>query len=281
MPVSLPAGLRRSIIKSAARNETWLIALDFDGTLAPLRRAHAEIQLSHKRRKILQRLASLSGVRLLIVSGRELEDLRRRCLLRGAAFSGEHGMNLIGVGTRWAHPGAVHLQRHCAALAGSVERLTKDMRGVEVEEKRTSITVHWRNSAVVRRAPEVLGAALSEIRPHGWRVAGGKCVWEFRPDDARGKGDVILLARDRIGAGTKVLFIGDDRTDEEGFRRLGRGAWTVRVGPGVTAARWRVGGLRGVDRLLTELAQIRGQAVFSAEASRTRPRSSTRRAPQR
>lgn len=252
--MSLPPGLRRAVEASAARREKWLVALDFDGTLAPLRRARSAAHLPQGRRLMLQRLGRMKGVRVVIVSGRELSDLRRRCRIRGAALSGEHGMSLWGIGRAWAHPATARLHRESAALAAAAAVLARTLPGVEVEEKRTSVSVHWRNSRSVRRHPEALRGALAALLHPGWRIASGKCVWELRPDHARGKGDAILLAQRRLGPGTKVLFIGDDATDEEGFRKLGRGAWTVRVGPGSTAARWRVGGPADVDALLVELS---------------------------
>ncbi|MDD5302280.1 MAG: trehalose-phosphatase [Elusimicrobia bacterium] len=279
--MSLPSGLRRAVTASAARGEKWLIALDFDGTLARLRRARSAARLPHGRRLMLQRLGRLPGVRVVIVSGRELADLRRRCRIRGAALSGEHGMSLTGFGRAWSHPATARLHRESAALAAAASRLTLGMPGVEIERKRTSVSVHWRKAPAVRRDPEGLGRALSGLLRSGWRLAGGKCVWELRPGLARGKGDAILLAQRRLGPGARVLFIGDDATDEEGFRKLGRAAWTVRVGPGETAARWRVAGPVDVDALLVELSTARRQAGLSSSTSRTRPRSSTRRAPQR
>jgi trehalose 6-phosphate phosphatase len=258
--MSLPAGLRKAVEASAARGERWLVALDFDGTLAPIRRVRSAAHLPHGRRLMLQRLGRMPGVRVAIVSGRGLADLRRRCRIRGAALSGEHGMNLTGLGRNWANPATARLHRESSALAVAASRLTLGMRGVEVEEKRTSVSVHWRKSRAVRRHPEALGGALVGLLRGGWRIASGKCVWELRPYSARGKSDAILLAQRRLGPGTRVLFIGDDETDEEGFRRLGPSAWTVRVGPGETSARWRVAGPEDVDALLVELSHARRKA---------------------
>lgn len=279
--MSVPRDLALAFGRSAARGEKWLIALDFDGTLAPIRRARSEAQLPPARRLALERLGRMPGVRVLIVSGRGLSDLRRRCRIRGAALSGEHGMSLTGFGRDWAHPATVRLHRESRTLADAASRLTLAMPGVEVEEKRTSVTVHWRRSPAVRRHPEALGGALMGLLRSGWRIASGKCVWELRPDHARGKGDAILLAAKRMGSGIRVLFAGDDATDEEGFRRLGRRAWTVRVGRGDTAARWRVRGPEDVDALIAALSEARRQAGLAPSPRRTRPRSSTRRAPQR
>jgi trehalose 6-phosphate phosphatase len=56
-------------------------------------------------------------------------------------------------------------------------------------------------------------------------------------------------------AGT-LIFAGDDTTDEEGFRSLGRRALSVRIGPGRTNARFRLE-QREVAMLLRALAAPR------------------------
>jgi trehalose 6-phosphate synthase/phosphatase len=55
------------------------------------------------------------------------------------------------------------------------------------------------------------------------------------------------------GHGVVVAF-GDDRTDEDLFERLPADAWTVKVGRGITAARWSVDGPDDVLRALEAVA---------------------------
>lgn len=81
-----------------------LIAIDFDGTLAALKRDPAAVRLSAARRALLARLGRAPGVRVLVVSGRPQAFLRRGLAGAGAALSGEHGWVLEGIGPRWRHP---------------------------------------------------------------------------------------------------------------------------------------------------------------------------------
>jgi trehalose-6-phosphatase len=78
-------------------------------------------------------------------------------------------------------------------------------------------------------------------------------LWEYRPSQRWGKAELIRLAARRAGA-SRIVFVGDDATDEEAFRRLPRTARTIKVGPGRTAARERVRGVEAVDALLRALA---------------------------
>lgn len=229
-----------------------LIALDFDGTLAALKRDPASVRLSARRRALLARLGRAPGVRVLIVSGRPLAFLRLALAGSGAALAGEHGWTLDGIGPRWRHPRLPLRARQARALADAATRAVRDLKGVRVEAKATAVAVHWRLAPGVIRDPSGLRRLLAALLPPGWRLSGGKRIWEFRPADRWGKGEAIAFAARRLRAG--IIFIGDDETDEEAFRHLGRGAMTVKVGPGRTCARKRVGGLAGVDVLLGRLA---------------------------
>ncbi len=240
---------------SARRGEPLLAALDFDGVLAPIRRRPSQARMSARTRDLLRRLARTRRTTVIVVSGRAVPFLRKALAGCDAALAGDHGLELVGLGQRWRHPAFADLARHARALARAARRATAAMPGVEVELKTATVSVHFRRAPAVRRDPKPLRAALKRLAPPGWRVFPGLMVWEFRPKVEWGKGHIIQRAAEQLGA--RVLFIGDDWTDEEGFRRLGRGAWTVRVGPGPTAARCRLPGIAGVDKMLAALIAAR------------------------
>ncbi|MDX6768396.1 MAG: trehalose-phosphatase [Elusimicrobiota bacterium] len=236
-----------------SRPERRLVALDFDGTLAALRRAPASVRLPEPRRRLLARLARTPGTTVLVVSGRPRSFLRRVLAGAGAALSAEHGWLLEGVGPRWRHPLLRRRARQARVLAAAARRTARAWPGARVEAKTVAVAVHWRLAPSVVRDPRPMRRALRALVPAGWRLTGGKRVFEFRPSDRWGKGEAIRLAARRLRAA--VVFIGDDETDEEAFRLLGRGARTVKVGFGRTEARERVAGIRGVDALLRGLAR--------------------------
>lgn len=231
-----------------------LVAVDFDGTLVPIRKNPAAVRLSAGRRALLRRLARAPGVRLLVVSGRPQAFLRRAFAGVDAALAGEHGWVLEGVGPAWRHEGLSSRAREARAIAKAARRAVGEFSGVCVELKKTAVAVHWRAAPSVIHDPAPLHRLLTALLPQGWRLAGGKRIFEFRPADPWGKGDAVTMAARRLKA--KAVFIGDDVTDEEAFLHLGRSAMTVKVGPGPTLARERVAGLAGVDTVLRGLAKI-------------------------
>jgi trehalose 6-phosphate synthase/phosphatase len=68
------------------------------------------------------------------------------------------------------------------------------------------------------------------------------------------KGEIAAKLAARLRRGTFVLAMGDDRTDEDMFARLPRGARTIRVGSGSTMARFRVASPAVARGLLAMLA---------------------------
>ncbi|MGH7541890.1 MAG: trehalose-phosphatase, partial [Gemmatimonadota bacterium] len=71
------------------------------------------------------------------------------------------------------------------------------------------------------------------------------------------KGEALDRLRRELGADA-VLFVGDDRTDEDAFARLRPGAdLGVKVGPGPTRATARIAGQPDVGPLLRTLLSLR------------------------
>jgi trehalose 6-phosphate phosphatase len=82
----------------------------------------------------------------------------------------------------------------------------------------------------------------------------GKEVLELAVDDAD-KGTALRRLREELGA-DGALYLGDDRTDEDGFRALQPDDVPVKVGEGDTVARYRVADPAGALALLERLAQL-------------------------
>jgi trehalose 6-phosphate phosphatase len=95
----------------------------------------------------------------------------------------------------------------------------------------------------------------------GVHVTQGKEVAELVVVEAS-KGTALDLLRAQLGA-TGVLFVGDDLTDEKAFVRLRDGDVGVKVGPGDTAARYRVDDPEDVTDLLELLAAERRATATS------------------
>lgn len=116
-------------------------------------------------------------------------------------------------------------------MARRISRELSSLPGVQVENKRLTISIHYRRLAPALRpifCRKIVGLQKSVGHyPVIWRR--GKKVWEVRPKRNWGKGDAVRTIRARFRHDYPIV-LGDDETDEDMFRAVGAGGLTVRVG---------------------------------------------------
>ena len=120
-----------------------------------------------------------------------------------------------------------------------------------------TLSLHYRLADPVV-VPRLKGAVDAIAQQHGLRVTEGKGVYEVRPPVDLHKGTAVLALARRLGGlvpGTSIVFVGDDRTDEDAFlilREHTPDAVTIRVGgeESATAAEFRLPDPEAVRRFL-------------------------------
>ncbi|MFS0705466.1 trehalose-phosphatase [Cellulomonas sp. 179-A 9B4 NHS] len=219
-----------------------LVALDFDGVLAPLVDDPSTSAILPAGVEVLAALGGRDGVLLALVSGRAMADLHALAEVPpGTYLVGSHGAERARVTTSGLDRDVVELTPEqadrLAALGARAAAVARGRDGVWVETKPTAVVVHTR---LAER--EVAGPAEQEALALGAELGAGtlhgKDVVELTvlPAD---KGTALQALRHELGAPV-VLYAGDDVTDEHAFAALGDDDLTVKVGAGATAARYRV-----------------------------------------
>lgn len=228
-------------------SERALLAFDFDGTLAPIVRDRDAAQVRPETRGLLRAVSLLYPC--AVISGRGRADVAAR--LRDVPL-------VAVVGNHGAEAGHGPLDRtRRQRIVRWIERLRALVAaepGIELEDKRFSVAVHYRAAAVPTRARRVILETAAAL--DGARVFGGRAVVNIVPDDAPDKGVAIGELARRLSAKT-VLYVGDDRTDESAFGSPSV-AVSVRVGrTGRSTACYYVPSQREVDELLRALLEAR------------------------
>jgi trehalose 6-phosphate synthase/phosphatase len=206
--------------------------------------------------ELLARLTSRPDTRVLIVSGRSRGDLETWFSHLPVEMWAEHGAWLRDAGSQQWKAMLDLSEREWIDVAHRVmEEFVDRTPGAFVETKSASIAWHYRLAArgFGRAQARELRVALSRaLANHPVEILEGKKVLEVRRRGAT-KGAVVqhVLACDPTPAA--ILAFGDDRTDEEMFAALPKNAVTVRIGGGVTAARYRLRDAKGVRAMLNEL----------------------------
>jgi trehalose 6-phosphate phosphatase len=235
---------------------------DIDGTLAPIVPDPAAAAISPRAKELLGRLAT-RGVRIALVSGREVDAARRIAPVEGAAYAGNHGLHLWLNGREETTEA---VQDYVAQARGVLEQIGSiPVPGVEVEDKGPVLAFHYRSAA---DEPEARAAILAAIARAGAAEAfglyEGRKVIELRPPLEINKGTAILHLAQALGV-RSAIAIGDDLTDADMFRGIERlredglpgasvAVWSEEAPDGLLdATDYFVSGVPGVEWLLDEI----------------------------
>jgi trehalose 6-phosphate phosphatase len=234
----------------AARPD-WAYFVDIDGTLLDLAESPSGVRFDRALRDLIEALHRATGGAVAPISGRSIVDIDT--LFDGLRLpaAGQHGIerrDATGRVTRHPFP-AERLDWARDRLAAAAARHA----GLLLEHKGLSLALHY------RRAPRLAGYAHRLVRSLAPRLGAqysiqkGKRIVELKPA-GKDKGAAVLEFMDEEPfRGRTAVFVGDDVTDEYGFAAVNRlGGHSIKVGPGRTAARFR---LRDVEAVRVWLAQ--------------------------
>jgi len=270
----MPARELRSLVPLApllARGRLGLFS-DIDGTLAPIVREPEEARVTARCRHLLQWLTRMS-VHVALVTGRPLKSAQEMVSLPGAAYAGNHGLEIYIDGVLEA--------------AGDLERYTAQARevlaqimpfadpGVAVEDKGPVLAFHYRQAADEKSAREdILGRLQRSSAGSTFQLHEGRKVIELRPRLAVTKGSAVHLLASRLHL-RGAICLGDDLTDLDMFRAMRELEESGIAGVGIAvqseeaapellaAADYFVDGVPGVEQFLGMLAEAISERATS------------------
>lgn len=223
-------------VKLLIKDRILVLFLDFDGTLCPIMSRPSMVRLTAEKKEILRQLSHQPDLKVGIISGRALSDVKERVGVPGILYAGNHGLELEGPNIRYLHPAASEFRHLAKKLVYRLKAAFAFLPDMIVESKTFSVSVHY------RQVPEdKIGFAkmilFKEIGTYLGKkqliLAEGKKIWEIRPPTEWNKGKTVLwlLARVMAHTGKRVLpvYVGDDVTDEDAFQALHRRGLTIKV----------------------------------------------------
>ena len=230
----LPGDVRAALAR-VARVPRLLVASDYDGTLAPIVDRPDDAHPLTESVTALQELAALPSTTAALISGRARSDLAQLSRApAGVHLVGSHGSEFD---SGFSQPIDDEARARLNKLRAALSDIAAEHAGVSIEAKPASIALHVRNAAP-GDAQTALEEARSAAAPLAAHTTEGKAVVEFAVISTdKGQALDVLRQRERASA---TVFIGDDVTDEKGFRRLNGADVGIKVGPGETLAGYRV-----------------------------------------
>ena len=204
---------------AAAKHAALL--LDYDGTLAPFRVKRAEAVPYPGVRERLTDIIEDTVTRLVIISGRAIDDLMPLLGLDPPPeVWGCHGWELLAANGRRPEIDLPPLARIGLDKAG-LWIAGQKLSGFS-ETKPTSIAIHWRGLSD-KQVNQLHDRVLA-----GWQPFADDYKLEIHPFNGglelrcpgRNKGTAIRSILASLETGTPVAFLGDDLTDEDGFEAI-------------------------------------------------------------
>jgi len=186
--------------------------LDVDGVLAPIVARPEDAAVPEETRAELRRLNARYAL-VACISGRAGDDARRIVGVPELTYVGNHGLELDPDAAKWT------------------SRLHELLAGVawpELEDKRLTAALHYRDSADETAARRELDAVARRARAAGFVTRHGRKVLEIVPPVAADKGTAVRALLAQYGL-RRALVAGDDTTDLDAFRAVGGLELSVRV----------------------------------------------------
>lgn len=258
--------LNDSVIKKIAGKPFLFLFLDYDGTLTPIASGPSKAKLSPSVRSLLRELKAMRGIKVAIVSGRSLGNLKRYVRVPGLIYAGNHGFEVHGPGVSYIHPEALTQKRLFSKLTGYFRKALSGYQGFFIEHKTFSISIHYRHvtsARLFRAARRVLLKKLESLKHTPIALKGGKKVWEIRPTAQWHKGKTVLWLISHAGGAARrpfPVYMGDDVTDEDAFsaiRKNGIGIKVIGQGKGRSHAQYFVRSSGEAVRFLRRLVALR------------------------
>lgn len=241
----------------ASRGKELAIFLDYDGTLTPIVNHPDQATLGDDMRDTLIRLAEKHTI--AIISGRDRPDVEKLIGIKEIFYAGSHGFDIAGPNNQHYEidEGKRRLPELDAAEVELQDRISA-IEGAWVERKKFSIAIHYRQvaSELEGKVEKIVDSVYRHYPK--LRKTTGKKIFELQPDIPWNKGKALhwllkLFHLDREDV--LPIYVGDDVTDEDGFRALidhGIGI-AVQETPEPTAAKFTLHSPEEVEKFLEML----------------------------
>jgi len=212
----------KELAAALSRRRRCLLFLDFDGTLSKIVSHPRLAKLDKSVKASLEKLAKNPRVKLFVVSGRDLDDIKRRIGMDKIACAGNHGLEWAVGRVRRQVPIPARTLQALRNLKADFLKLARAFPGAIVEDKRLTLALHYRLVARARQSDfqRLAGELLRNVSKQSrLSVLSGKKIYDVRPAIKWTKGEFVkMMMEKRHSRGLPAIYLGDDVTDEDAFK---------------------------------------------------------------
>lgn len=240
LPLTIKA--RRAIGAIYANAARRALFIDYDGTINEIMATTAQAAPKKETIRLLENLAADSRNDIFLVTGRPPHELDSWFKKPPFTIIAEHGAFMLPKGkVRWQSTLKTEQTNWQSEVLPILTRYADDTKGARVEVKTTALVWHYRGASPYysQKNMVLIKKELRDIlKSHDLKAYSGKKILEIKHKDVNKGAAVkeVLKAKDY----DFVLVAGDDYTDEHMFKTVPEWAYSLKVGGGSSAARYRI-----------------------------------------
>jgi trehalose 6-phosphate synthase/phosphatase len=245
--------IKNKFMKDFRKARKKIIFLDYDGTLVPFSDEPKKAEPDPELLNLLDKLTLVSGVYLVLISGREKNFMEEWFWKIRTSLIAEHGVWVRKRGKNWKLLKRVD-NKWKNKLKPVLLKYTDLLPGSFIEEKSYSLTWHYRKADAFHAnivTNDLIDNLYNLTANMDIQVLQGSKVIEIKSANIN-KGTAILDFQPEKNYDF-VLSIGDDRTDEDMFKVLSEKAYTIKVGISKSFARFNLFNYSDVRNLIKEM----------------------------
>lgn len=238
--------------KINAKSNSYCIFLDIDGTISEFNIDPSKSFIPLEILNIIQQFQH-SDIPIFAVTGRSALTAYSLFDPVELPIAGSHGLEIF------ENPKKIILNysnnEQLVNLKNEIKKYSADYPELLVEYKSYSVTLHYRNAPHLKNQAQSIMVNLQQKYPFT-KLIEGKYVWELIPLQAdKGLAIQTFIQHYQLEHYCPI-FIGDDLTDEAGFNLINHlNGISIKVGDGVTLAKFRLNDVDEVSRFLAHLYQ--------------------------
>lgn len=236
------------------KNKKIFLFLDYDGTLVTIKKIPSQARITEAVKRIIHSLTKKTNIKICIISGRELNDLKKMVGLKKIIYGGNHGFKISFLNRKiYIKKVRNSIYIKLNELKNIIKKEFGKEKGVLFENKKEIFGLHYR--MVPRQKQAVIIEKIKNlIKPYKkfLKLKYGKKVIEIFPDVDINKGRAVKIILKKFNKKRIFypVYIGDDITDEDAFEALKANGLTVCVGKKKTKAEFYLKNVKEVKKFL-------------------------------
>ncbi|UDG79547.1 trehalose-phosphatase [Candidatus Steffania adelgidicola] len=226
---------------------------DVDGTLAKIKMRPEWVMIPKDIKQALCTLSVITNGALALISGRPIVELDNLSAPLCGPVAGIHGAE------RRDAQGKLHYvilpMNIKTVLRQELKKSVSVFSGCHMEDKGEAFALHYRQGKNYHK--QMLAIAEEQVKRYPeLALQLGKYVVELKPASVNKGVAISNFMQETPFIGRIPLFIGDDLTDEAGFKEINRlQGITIKVGPGNTVARYHLNDVEHVHKWILSIAK--------------------------